>query len=82
MIRGAVVGLINNKSLRHLSTGYDDAKAVTLMSTDAENVGQSAQMFHESWAHVIEVAIGAVMLARQVGWFFLVPFVMIICEFP
>ncbi|KAF6805035.1 hypothetical protein CMUS01_14711 [Colletotrichum musicola] len=78
MIRGAVVGLINNQSLSHLSTGYDDAKAVTLMSTDAENVGQSAQMFHESWAHVIEVAIGAVMLARQVGWFFLVPFVMIL----
>ncbi|KAK1639348.1 P-loop containing nucleoside triphosphate hydrolase protein [Colletotrichum phormii] len=77
MIRGAVVGLLNNKSLNKQSAGYDDARAVTLMSTDADNVVQSASMFHETWAQIIEVALGTVMLARRVGWVCAVPFVMI-----
>ncbi|KAF4874091.1 ABC transporter atnG [Colletotrichum siamense] len=77
MIRGALVGLINSKSLTQQSVGYDDARAITLMSTDAENVGQSARQFHETWAQIIEVLIGTVMLARQVGWACMVPFVMI-----
>lgn len=80
MIRGAVVGLLNNKQLNHQSAGYDDARAVTLMSTDADNVVQSASMFHETWAQIIEVIIGTVMLARRVGWVCAVPFVMIFCE--
>ncbi|PTB62192.1 P-loop containing nucleoside triphosphate hydrolase protein [Trichoderma citrinoviride] len=63
MIRGAVVGLIHRKSLNHVSANYDDGKAVTLMSTDAENI--------------IEVLIGTAMLAKEVGWIFPVPIVII-----
>ncbi|KAH0490116.1 hypothetical protein TgHK011_001599 [Trichoderma gracile] len=77
MIRGAVVGLIHRKSLNHISSNYDDGKAVTLMSTDAENVGQSARFFHETWAQIIEVLIGTAMLAKEVGWIFPVPIVII-----
>ncbi|KAH6645218.1 P-loop containing nucleoside triphosphate hydrolase protein [Truncatella angustata] len=77
MIRGAVVGLINNKSLNQQSSNYNDGKAVTLMSTDAENVGGGAQMFHETWAQTIEVVVGTVMLAREVGWVCPVPLVII-----
>ncbi|KAB5518710.1 ABC transporter [Coniochaeta sp. 2T2.1] len=76
MIRGAVVGLINRKSLQHFSS-YDDARAVTLMSTDTENVCQSARFFHETWAQIIEVMIGTAMLAREVGWISPVPIVII-----
>ncbi|KAK0620994.1 P-loop containing nucleoside triphosphate hydrolase protein [Immersiella caudata] len=77
MIRGAVVGLINNKSLSHHCSGYDDGRAVTLMSTDADNVGQAASMFHETWAQVVEVLLGMTMLAREVGWVFPVPLIII-----
>ncbi|OIW26584.1 ABC transporter [Coniochaeta ligniaria NRRL 30616] len=77
MIRGAVVGLINRKSLIQHFSSYDDAKAVTLMSTDTENVCQSARFFHETWAQVIEVMIGTAMLAREVGWVCPVPLVII-----
>ncbi|KAF3012251.1 hypothetical protein E8E14_011229 [Neopestalotiopsis sp. 37M] len=77
MIRGAVVGLINSKSLSQQFQSYDDGKAVTLMSTDTENVVQSAQMFHETWAQAIEVLIGTLMLAKQVGWISPVPLVII-----
>lgn len=81
MIRGAVVGLINNKSFSQQSSNHDDGRAVTLISTDAGNVGQAASMFHETWAQVIEVLLGTTMLAREVGWVCLVPYVIIFCKF-
>ncbi|KUI63063.1 Canalicular multispecific organic anion transporter 2 [Cytospora mali] len=77
MTRGAVVGLINRKSLSQQSANYDDGRAVTLMSTDAENVCQSGRFFHETWAQVIEVMLGTAMLAREVGWLCPVPLVII-----
>jgi len=80
MTRSAVVGMINNKSLSKPSGGYDDAKAVTLMSTDASNVSSFASMFHQAWAHIIEVAVGMTMLALRVGWVFPVPLVIIFCR--
>lgn len=80
MIRGAVVGLINHKAMEQLSSTYEDGRAVTLMSTDAEALGQSASMFHELWAHIIEVLVGMAMLAREVGWVAPVPLVIIFCE--
>lgn len=80
MIRGAVVGLINHKSLSQQSDHYDDGRAVALMSTDSENVGQTARFFHETWAQVIEVVLGMAMLAREVGWLFAVPLVIIFCK--
>ena len=80
IIRGAVVGLINRKSLEQHFSSYDDAKAVTLMSTDTENVCQSARFFHETWAQVIEVMIGTAMLAMEVGWIAPVPLIIIFCK--
>ncbi|KAB5542688.1 ABC transporter [Coniochaeta sp. 2T2.1] len=77
MMRGAVVGLINRKSLHQHFSSYDDARAVTLMSTDTENVCQSARFFHETWAQIIEVLIGTAMLSREVGWISPVPIVII-----
>ena len=82
MIKGAVIGLINNAALHQQSSSYDDGRAVTLMSTDTDGVTQSANMFHEAWAHVFEVAIGMVMLARQVGWVSPLPLVLILCKSP
>ncbi|KAI0133901.1 ABC transporter [Xylariales sp. AK1849] len=77
MIRGAVVGLINRKSLDQQSSGYNDAKAVTLMSTDANGVCQSARFLHETWAQIIEVIVGTIMLGREVGWLCPAPLVII-----
>ncbi|EFQ31083.1 ABC transporter [Colletotrichum graminicola] len=77
MVRGAVVGLINRKSLDQQSSGYSDAKAVTLMSTDANGICQSARFFHETWAQVIEVIVGITMLGKEVGWLCPVPLVII-----
>lgn len=80
MTRGVIVGLINYKSLSQQSGSYDNGRAVTLMSTDAESVGNSTQMFHETWAQIIEVVLGTLMLAKEVGWICPVPLVIIFCE--
>ncbi|MBE3047416.1 hypothetical protein IMZ48_33870 [Candidatus Bathyarchaeota archaeon] len=82
MVRGAVVGLINNHSLSQESIAYDDGRAVTLMSADADNVSDAASMFHATWAQAVEVVLGFTMLAREVGWVFPVPLVIIFCKFP
>ncbi|GAB1312725.1 hypothetical protein MFIFM68171_02935 [Madurella fahalii] len=66
MIRGAVAGLINNRSLSRQSNDYDDGRAVTLVTTDAENA--------------VEVVLGMSMLAREVGWVFPVPLIIFFCS--
>lgn len=82
IIRGAVVGLINSKSLNQQPNDYNDGRAVALMSIDAENLSQSAQMFHETWAQAIEVTLGTFMLGKEVGWICPVPLVLIFRELP
>lgn len=79
MTLSSVVGLINSKSLDQQPGVYSDARAVTLMSTDANGVRQSARFFHETWAQMIEVAVGITMLGREVGWLCPVPLVIIFC---
>ncbi|PNP80348.1 hypothetical protein FNYG_05947 [Fusarium nygamai] len=80
MVKGTLVGLINNTSLRQPSTAYNDGMALTLISTDTESVMRFGSMFHETWAHVLEVIIGTAMLARQIRWAAPVPLVIIFRE--
>jgi ATP-binding cassette, subfamily C (CFTR/MRP), member 1 len=82
MIRGAIIGLINTKSLGQLHPSFDDGSAVALMSNDTDSVVNSAQMFHETWAQIIEVLLGTYLLTRKVGWISLVPLIIIFCELP
>ncbi|KAF5984310.1 ABC transporter [Fusarium coicis] len=80
MTKGTLVGLINNAALRQKSSSYNDGIALTLISTDTESVMRFASMFHETWAHILEVIIGMAMLARQIRWAAPVPLVIIFCE--
>ncbi|SCN63794.1 related to multidrug resistance protein [Fusarium fujikuroi] len=75
--KGTLIGLINNAALRQSSSSYNDGIALTLISTDTESVMRFASMFHETWAHVLEVIIGMAMLARQIRWAAPVPLVII-----
>ncbi|KAF4121361.1 ABC-type multidrug transport system, ATPase and permease component [Geosmithia morbida] len=77
--KGVIVGLVNNKSLSQPSNAYEYGRAVSLLSTDSDGIVQSARIFHETWAQIIEVTIGMVMLARLVGWVCPVPLVVIFC---
>jgi ATP-binding cassette subfamily C (CFTR/MRP) protein 1 len=82
MVRGALVGLIHQRSLRVRSGSYEDGKAVTLMSTDVDSLQDIGEMFHETWAQFLEVIIGTGLLATQIGWLCPVPLIIICCELP
>ncbi|KAH0160254.1 P-loop containing nucleoside triphosphate hydrolase protein, partial [Aureobasidium melanogenum] len=73
MTRATLVELIYEKTLSMPATAYNDYSATTLMSTDVDALTNVSEMFHEAWAQVLEVIVGMVLLAKQIGWFCLVP---------
>ncbi|KAI0129811.1 putative ABC transporter [Xylariales sp. AK1849] len=77
MTRSALIALIYDKTLKSPGLSYDDGEATTLMSTDAESLDQSGEMLHETWAQVVEVIIGIMLLASQVGWIWPLPLFLI-----
>ncbi|THY04281.1 hypothetical protein D6D03_03793 [Aureobasidium pullulans] len=77
MTRAALIGLIYEKTLNTPYTTYKDFSAVTLMSIDADSLGNVSDMFHEAWSQVLEVGVGVTLLAQQIGWFCLVPLLLI-----
>jgi ATP-binding cassette subfamily C (CFTR/MRP) protein 1 len=62
------------------SVTYDNGESTTLMSTDADSLDGMAEMFHETWAQVIEVVIGVALLASEVGWIWPLPLFLIFCK--
>lgn len=83
MTRSALVGLIHHKTMMVPVISHDenDGKAVTLMSTDVDSLDSMGEMVHETWAQVLEVAIGLVLLSREVGWLWPLPIILISCKF-
>ncbi|KAK8091117.1 multidrug resistance protein [Apiospora phragmitis] len=65
--RGALVSLIYVASLQTVADDQDEAKVITLMSTDVERTVTGLEMVHETWARLLEIAIGVWLLARQMG---------------
>ncbi|KAI1271579.1 putative ABC transporter [Xylaria sp. FL0933] len=75
--RSALIALIHDKSMRSPSIAYDNGQAITLMNTDAESLDGLAEMAHETWAQVVEVLIGIILLANDVGWIWPLPLMLI-----
>ncbi|KJK75094.1 hypothetical protein H634G_09729 [Metarhizium anisopliae BRIP 53293] len=78
MMRGALVGLVFNKTLQSQSNNHDRGKSVTLMNTDVDSLSGIGRMAHDIWAYFLELAIGMVILTSQVGWLSPVPLVIIV----
>lgn len=79
MTRSALIGIIHHKMMQLQSVAYENGEAMTLMSTDTDGLDSIPEMFHETWAQIIEVAVGVVLLASQVGWIWPLPLVLIYC---
>ncbi|KAH8684429.1 putative ABC transporter [Tricladium varicosporioides] len=80
--KSALVALIHDKAINSPSVTYDNGECTTLVSTDAESLDGIAEMFHEIWAQVVEVVIGIVLLAREVGWIWPLPlFLIFLCSY-
>lgn len=81
MLRGALVGLIFNKSLILRDGVFDESAAVTLMSTDIDRIAASMQNMHEVWGRLIEVAIGIWLLSIQIGAVSVIPIIVVLGQF-
>ncbi|KAK7978424.1 hypothetical protein PG988_005914 [Apiospora saccharicola] len=81
MTRSALIGLIHAKTMVSPSIASDNGEATTLMSTDAESLDGIGEMAHETWAKIVEVLIGIVLLAGQVVWIWPLPlFLIYLCS--
>lgn len=78
MMRGCLASAIYKKTTESKLTAADDAAAVTLMSTDLERIVRGSQFVHETWANVLEVAIGSWLLEKQLGTAFVCPLIVIV----
>lgn len=63
-MRGSLVALIFNKTLRISTSAVSDASAITLMSTDIERIGSGLRDMHEIYSNFIEVVLALWLLAR------------------
>lgn len=67
MNRGMLVSAIFKQTLElDLATAKKSA-AVSLMSTDVDNIEAGFVMMHDLWAGVFELGIGVFLLSRYVG---------------
>lgn len=78
MIRGALLGLVHEHSLLARHKPYSKGTTVAIASTDVSALEGAPRMLHEAWALSVEVVIGSIFLAKQVGWLWPVPHVIII----
>lgn len=76
MIRGSLVGIIYDKTLRIQFSKAKDSAALTLMSSDVDRIALTAETAYEIWAGIVEAAVGIWLLERQVGWACIVPLIL------
>jgi ATP-binding cassette subfamily C (CFTR/MRP) protein 1 len=76
--RAALVGLVHARCLTMRDGIYDDAAAVTHMSSDTDNIDYLAWLCQELWAKMVEVTIGMAMLWNQLGWWCLTPLIIVV----
>ncbi|KAI3071322.1 hypothetical protein CBS147353_6545 [Aspergillus niger] len=72
MVRGALIGLIHDQAMK-LPGNEAESEAVTLMSSDVDSVESVGEILHDTWAYLLEVAIGTMLLAARLQWFAFLP---------
>jgi hypothetical protein len=78
MLRGALIGIIFNKTLLLRDGVFDESAAVTLMSTDVDRIALSMQSLNEIWGRLVEVSIGVWLLSVQLGAVSVVPIIVVL----
>ncbi|EAW08899.1 putative ABC transporter [Aspergillus clavatus NRRL 1] len=68
MVRGCLVTTIYRRTLALSTHELEESAAVTLMSTDVEQVMLAVEDTHEVWANVAQIGLAVWLLERQVSW--------------
>ena len=77
MSQSALIGLIYDRALLIPDTLYDEAEAVTLMSSDTDLIAETILVVHDCWVLTLQVAVGVYLLARQLGAVSIMPLVLV-----
>ncbi|THW86771.1 putative ABC transporter [Aureobasidium pullulans] len=75
-LRGALITMIYDRMLVISDGAKKDGAALTLISTDVDTITRVLGELNESWARIIEVAVGIGLLYRQVGAVCIVPVIL------
>lgn len=67
MIRGGLISLIYNTTMKLDTTSAQESAALTLMSTDIECIASGLEVFDCLWADPIEIGIAIYLLFSQIG---------------
>ncbi|PWY72678.1 ATP-binding cassette transporter [Aspergillus eucalypticola CBS 122712] len=76
MVRGALIGLVHDQAMK-LPGKEVESEAVTLMSSDVDSVESVGEIFHDTWAYILEVVIGTMLLTARLQWFAFLPLAII-----
>ncbi|RLM01585.1 hypothetical protein CFD26_108938 [Aspergillus turcosus] len=73
MVRGCLVTMIYRRTLALNAHELEESAAVTLMSTDVEQVMLALEDTHEVWANMAQIVLAVWLLERQVSWACIAP---------
>ncbi|KAI5240904.1 putative ABC transporter [Aureobasidium subglaciale] len=79
-LRGALISMIYNRILIISDGASRDGAALTLISSDVDIIIRVLGELNESWARLIEVAVGIGLLSRQVGAVCVVPIILTVAS--
>lgn len=70
LTRGCLIGLLHQKTL-HIHNAFtkpEDGRVMALLSNDVEALIPIAEIAHDTWAYLLEVVVGMVLLSQRIGW--------------
>ncbi|PYH65026.1 ATP-binding cassette transporter [Aspergillus vadensis CBS 113365] len=76
MVRGALIGLVHDQAMK-IPGKEAESEAVNLMSSDVDSVESVGEILHDTWAYILEVVIGTILLAARLQWFAFLPLAII-----
>ncbi|KEQ97882.1 hypothetical protein AUEXF2481DRAFT_63168 [Aureobasidium subglaciale EXF-2481] len=79
-LRGALISMIYSRILVISDGASRDGAALTLISSDVDIIIRVLGELNESWARLIEVAVGIGLLSRQVGAVCVVPIILTVAS--
>ncbi|KAG8409595.1 hypothetical protein J3459_017421 [Metarhizium acridum] len=77
-LRGGLIALVFQHNVNTRPVDMGDITGVTLMGTDVERIVSGMQMFNELWGSLLDVAVAAWLLERQLSLACLAPIVLIL----
>ena len=66
-VRGSLLGLIYDHTLKARAIDLGDVTAVAVMGTDVERIFAGTRSIHASWSALLDIGIATWLLYRQLG---------------